>query len=394
MASIVNDPNGRRRIQFVSPDGKRKTIRLGKVDRKTAEGVCRQVEHLLAARLSGQPIPRDTAVWLTTIGEKLRQRLVRVGLVDDTPLMPTVSQWCQDYLDSRSDWSTRTRSNVLFAVRLLVERLGDAKLDGVTSADAEALVRAWESQYASNTVRRVTGYCRQIFAAAIKRGMLTRNPFADLPGTTRPNRSRSHYVSREEAQALIDAAPDAEWRLILALCRYAGLRFPSEVMALRWGDVLWDRNRMNVANIKTRRKTGEAYRVVPIFAELRPYLEDAFAVAAPGQVFVITRWRKYYVVMWKMLHQIAHRAGVKLWPKPFINMRASCATDLVQRYPQHVVTAWLGHTREIAESHYWQVTEDHYRQAAQKAAQQQAVGSDKEMTPEDEKPRKQGEKQH
>ena len=192
MASIVNDPNGRRRIQFVSPDGKRKTIRLGKIDRKSAESICRHVEALLVAKISGQPIPQGAAVWLASIGEKLRQRLVRVGLVDDTPLVPTVSQWCQDYLDSRSDWSAKTRSNVLFAVRLLVERLGDAKLDKVTSADAEALVHALESQYASNTVRRVTGYCRQIFAAAIKRGMLTRNPFADLPGTTRPNRSRSH----------------------------------------------------------------------------------------------------------------------------------------------------------------------------------------------------------
>jgi hypothetical protein len=123
MASIVNDPNGRRRIQFVSPDGKRKTIRLGKIDRKTAEGVCRHVEALLVAKISGQPFPQGTAVWLDSIGEKLRQRLVRVGLVDDTPSVPTVSQWCQDYLDSRSDWSTKTRSNVLFAVRLLVERL-------------------------------------------------------------------------------------------------------------------------------------------------------------------------------------------------------------------------------------------------------------------------------
>jgi len=394
MASIVNDPNGRRRIQFVSPDGKRKTIRLGKVDRKTAEGVCRHVEALLTAKISGQPVPRDTAVWLTAIGEKLRQRLVRVGLVDDTPLAPTVSQWCQDYLASRPDWSAKTRSNVLFAVRLLVERLGDTKLDKVTSADAEALVHAWESRYASNTVRRATGYCRQIFAAAMKRGMLTRNPFADLPGTTRPNRSRSYYVSREEAQALIDAAPDAEWRLILALCRFAGLRFPSEVMALRWEDVDWERDRIRVSNVKTRRKTGEAYRVVPIFAELWPYLEDAFAVAAPGQVFVITRWRKRHYSMWKALQQIAHRAGVKLWPKPFINMRASAATDLVQRFPPYVVTAWLGHTREIAESHYWQVTEEHYRHAAQKAAQQGAARSDKEMTPEDEKPQKQGEKRH
>jgi integrase len=394
MASIVNDPNGRRRIQFVSPDGKRKTIRLGKIDRKSAESICRHVEALLAAKISGQPFPQGTAVWLVSIGEKLRQRLVRVGLVDDTPLVPTVSQWCQDYLDSRSDWSARTRSNVLFAVRLLVERLGDTKLDKVTSADAEALVHALESRYASNTVRRVTGYCRQIFAAAIKRGMLTCNPFAGLPGTTRPNRSRSHYVSREEAQALIDAAPDAEWRLILALCRFAGLRFPSEVLALRWGDVNWERDRICVSNVKTRRKTGEEFRVVPLFPELRPYLEDAFAVATPGQEFVITRWRKRHYSLWKTLRLIAHRAGVKWWPKPFVNMRASAATDLVQRFPHYVVTAWLGHTREIAESHYWQVTEDHYRHAAQKAAQQGAARSDKEMTPEDEKPRKQGEKRH
>jgi len=380
MASVINDPNGRRRIQFVSPDGKRKTIRLGKVDRKTAEGVCRQVEHLLAARLSGQPIPRDTAVWLTTIGDTLRQRLARVGLLDLAPATPTVSQWCQDYLDSRSDWSARTRSNVLFAVRLLVERLGDTKLDKVTSADAEALVHALEQRYAPNTVRRVTGYCRQIFTAAVKSEVISRNPFQGLAATVRPNRSRSHYVSREEAQALIDAAPDAEWRLILALCRYAGLRFPSEVMALRWGDVLWDRDRMQVPNIKTRRKTGEAFRVVPLFSELRPYLEDAFAVAAPGQEFVITRWRKRHYSMWKMLQQIAHRAGVKWWPKPFVNMRASAATDLVQRFPYYVVTAWLGHTREIAESHYWQVTEEHYRHAAQKTAQQGAARSGIEMS--------------
>ena len=395
MASVIDDPNGRRRIQFVSPDGKRKTIRLGKIDRKTAEGVCRQVEHLLSARLSGQPIPQETAMWLRTIGGSLQDKLARVGLIEPPNAMPTLAQWCQDYLASRSDLAPATLSRMNDTARLLVEHFGtERRLDQVTASDAEAFIHALEKRYAPNTVRRVTGWCRQFFAAAIKRGMLTRNPFADLPGTTRPNRSRSHYVSREEAQALIDAAPDAEWRLILALCRYAGLRFPSEVMALRWGDVLWDRDRMQVPNIKTRRKTGEAYRVVPIFAELRPYLEDAFAVAAPGQVFVITRWRKRHYSMWKTLQQIAHRAGVKWWPKPFVNMRASAATDLVQRFQPHVVTAWLGHTREIAESHYWQVTEEHYRHAAQKAAQQRTAGSDREMTSEDEKPRKQGEKRH
>ena len=82
MASIVNDPNGRRRILFVAPDESRKTIRLGKIDRKSAESICRHVEALLAAKLGGQPLPRDTAVWLSGIGAKLRDKLAAVGLVE------------------------------------------------------------------------------------------------------------------------------------------------------------------------------------------------------------------------------------------------------------------------------------------------------------------------
>ena len=81
MASIANDPGGRRRILFVAPDGSRKTIRLGKIDRKGAEAVGRHVEALLAAKISGQPIPRDTAVWLAAVGEPLLSRLAAAGLV-------------------------------------------------------------------------------------------------------------------------------------------------------------------------------------------------------------------------------------------------------------------------------------------------------------------------
>lgn len=41
--------------EFVAPDQKRKTIRLGKTDRRTADGVARHVETLLAALIGGQP---------------------------------------------------------------------------------------------------------------------------------------------------------------------------------------------------------------------------------------------------------------------------------------------------------------------------------------------------
>ncbi len=67
MASISDDPNGRRRIQFVAPDGSRKTVRFGKIDRRGAESVCRYVEALLSAKIGGQPVPEDTAAWLSGI---------------------------------------------------------------------------------------------------------------------------------------------------------------------------------------------------------------------------------------------------------------------------------------------------------------------------------------
>ena len=61
---------------FVAPDESCKTIRLGKIDRKSAESICRHVEALLAAKIARQPVPRDTAVWLASIRAVLRDKPV------------------------------------------------------------------------------------------------------------------------------------------------------------------------------------------------------------------------------------------------------------------------------------------------------------------------------
>src|SRR5262245_13109264 len=102
MASIANDPNGRRRILFVAPDGGRKAIRLGKCDRKSAEAIARHVEALLAARIAGQPIPRDTAAWLAGIGPTLREKLAAVGLVE-APRRAALGEFLRSYILARPD---------------------------------------------------------------------------------------------------------------------------------------------------------------------------------------------------------------------------------------------------------------------------------------------------
>ncbi len=67
--------------------------------------------------------------------------------------------------------------------------------------------------------------------------------------------------------------------------------------------------------------------------------------------------------------KIVGRAGLQPWPKLFQNMRASRATELVKDFPEHVVTAWMGHSKRIAQKHYLQVTEDDYKQASSNPTQ-------------------------
>src|SRR5262245_44145075 len=102
MASIANDANGRGRILFVAPDESRKAIRLGKCDRKSAEAIARRVEAMLSAKIGGQPVPRDTAVWLSGTGVSLKKKLAAVGLID-APQRAVLGAFLRSHILSRPD---------------------------------------------------------------------------------------------------------------------------------------------------------------------------------------------------------------------------------------------------------------------------------------------------
>ena len=48
------------------------------------------------------------------------------------------------------------------------------------------------------------------------------------------------------ALKVIDAATDPQWKLLIALGRFGGLRIPSEALALSWGDVDFGAKRFTV----------------------------------------------------------------------------------------------------------------------------------------------------
>jgi integrase len=91
---------------------------------------------------------------------------------------------------------------------------------------------------------RRCGIAKQSFRAALRKRLIVENPFADMKGiSVQQNPERQYFIPRQDAQKVIDACPDSQWRLLFALSRYGGLRCPSEHLALRWCDVDWEENR-------------------------------------------------------------------------------------------------------------------------------------------------------
>ena len=177
---------------------------------------------------------------------------------------------------------------------------------------------------------------------------------------------------------MLEACPDAQWRLLFALARYGGLRVPSEISGLQWGDIDWAKGRFTVASPKTAHHEGRASRVVPMFSELLPHFEEAFEQAAEGEVYCLPQFRRHGVNLRTGLQRIIQRAGIEPWKKPWHNLRSTRQTELVDMYPSHVVCAWIGNTKAIADKHYLQVTEDHFEKALQIPVQQGAERQRKE----------------
>ena len=373
MASISTNSNGTRTVQFVGTDGRRRSVRLGKVSMKTAEKIKLRVERLTAAQTANLSIDHETAQWLASVGNDLAAKLAGVGLVAPRQTATaTLGQWFEKYRKHRADVSKGTSTNYgIVANRLLAFFVAGRPLHSITEGDADRWLVFLKQEYAGPTVSKSVKVARQFWAQAIRDGLASMNPFAHLRTPSEVNTARAFFVDRATFERVLAACPDNEWRLLLALARYGGLRTPSEPLSLEWSDVNWERGRFRVIAPKTEHQDG-GERWVPLFPELLPHLEEAFERAVPGDVHVIGRWRSAKKNLRTGLLRILRRAGLKPWPRLYQNLRSSRETELAETFPIHVVAEWLGNSPKTALTHCTQVREQDFQRALQNPVQQGA----------------------
>jgi integrase len=249
MASIVSDPNGYKRILFHNKDNRRKPIYLGKCSMHYAERIKTRVELLNNAICSSQPLDLDTAKWVGDISDALHKKLAKAGLVTPREKAKAgepkrLGEFIDGYIAGRTDAKRMTIVNLtMFRNRLTAFFGAEREIASIKRSDADAFAVNLKTMYAPATFGRTIKGCRQLFMAACRADIITRNPFDGIKAGSHTDKDRQRFIPRADIDRLIEACPDAEWRLIVALSRYGGLRCPSEHMALTRADVDWARDR-------------------------------------------------------------------------------------------------------------------------------------------------------
>ena len=383
MASSSKDKRGRWRVEFFVPGcPKRKTLRLGVVAQRVAEEIEGKIERIVASQKAGLTLDEATEAWVARLPENLRQRLVQLQVISDggRRQRSSLGGFIEDYLAARTDLKPGTHAN-LRAARIWLEKFFGAERDlgSVTPGEAD-LYRAWletEAKQSENTIRGLCRKARQFFRAAYRQRLIHENPFAGMKRLTdlASPEDRKFYVSRSLAEQVLAHCPTDEWKLIFALCRYGGLRCPTEILALRWSDVDWKREQFTVTCIKTARYDGRGTRTVPLFPELRPFLEACFRAKSGDSEWVISRIRNPKTNLRTQMKRILKRAGIEVWPKLFQNLRSSRESELMKIHGVEVACAWIGNTPAVATKHYLQITDQDYEQAleAWRAVNRKAV---------------------
>ena len=388
MASLCKEGQKRWRVQWmcIAGSGKRMQIRLSGLTRKQAASHFARIESIISTRKQGAKLDDFDAAWIGGLPDSFHDKLTKAGLMEPRvvkapePEEPVVrlggflDEFEEDGLTAKGESASQsTRKKWRASMDYLKRHLGsDRAISTITHEDAHQF-RKWLDSLrikktkqnpkgqplAENSRRKHMDCAKVFFNAAKRRGLILFNPFEYQVSSTKKNRDRDFFLQRETTERIIEACPDAQWRLLLALWRYAGLR-KMEVMWLTWDDVLWDQGKLRVQSPKTRHHEGKEIRYVPL-RDIRKYLDAVFAEAEEGTIDIITRFSESNTNLDKPFNSILHRAGLVPWPKLFQNMRSSCETDwLNEGHPAHVVAAWIGHSVKVQRDSYAQITDGHF----------------------------------
>ena len=314
---------------------------------------------------------------MATLPQKVHSKLAAGGLTN--PRIDTVDELISEWLSTLKP-KTRKNSGVQSLTANLRSHFGaDFLIREITETQCRQFehwlrtdAKAGGGALAKATVSRRMRRAKQVFAHAVRAKYIVENPFEFVKGSNEVNRKKDFEVAPSIIDRLLDACADVEFRAMIALVRYGGLRCSSETVPFKWSQVYWDRDTFLAVAPKTEDYEDKELRIVPLFKPLRAALDELWERASERQELVFPNHQINHKSITSKLEVLCRRIGIAMWPRPWKNMRSTCISEWLRTYmpadsPYSIadLAAWAGHSPQTMLKHYAQIVKE---QSASSAA--------------------------
>ena len=359
-------------------------VNLGKqVNQKQRQSFLTHLNRLVGAKMSGTKADKGDLEWLASLPDAVHSQLHEKGLCDARIKAVVFVDYLDAHFKSRAELNqieVSTTERWRTAVGHARAFFGTMNLQSVDRASVQ-MFRNWllqrsgripNSTMSEATVRKTCSILSGAIVEALQQGLVASNPFRAVPRNSIANPLNETVVPAETVLKVIDHATDAEDRLLLGLGRFAGLRIPSEIQNLTWGDINLNEGLMRVYSKKTKRY-GKTTREVPIFSTLNGILVANKPHDSVDSDYVLPKLR-LHAALGVRIRRLCNAAGVKTWGKCFNMLRKSCASDWCSEHSPADVAGWLGNSVPVLTVYYLRRQTSNYTRMAVKRESARAAG--------------------
>ncbi len=190
----------------------------------------------------------------------------------------TVQSWIDEWIrrkarDSSKSTMARYRGHPDPFIDWLGEERARKPLESVTTQDARLWVESiLDSGVVGKTAQSYAKDLGSIYRSAIREGLVVFNPFTALDTIDTSDSHERKPFTTTEVIALMEAAPTWEWRGLILVAAFTGLRL-GDASNLRWDTI--DLNDKVISLIPSKTRKRKKMVKIPIQTELLHFLKNA-----------------------------------------------------------------------------------------------------------------------
>ena len=214
-----------------------------------------------------------------TAASKAVSEILKISTGEDMP-DHTIRTWVATWLKSKKGRSESTvrayRTHTTNFLTWLSDR-ADNRLQSITTADMR-LYRQWlldgaggKNKASQTTARLKMKTVSSIFLKAMAEGITNFNPVAALEALEEDDKLLRKPFTQEEVTQLIEAATSDEWRGLITMGAFTGLRL-TDCALITWDKINLKTGWIKMVPAKTKRKNIEVK--IPIHATLETWLNN------------------------------------------------------------------------------------------------------------------------